>query len=495
MKLLKATLMCVFFLSLSLPALANPEVDRVFQLETLGWLKSSDNADGIFTEYLDDLYTQYFKKQNRFIVKKLTGVNPLLDSSSIQYSTLVRNPEILRKISQKFKVEDLIRTRIFKEADTYRFVIEWVYAPKGDILSTVEFRYIDPKKEFGLAKSELPASVERALDELISKLPFLAQVTGVEGDTVTVNMGRHQGLEPHQILEIATLKEVKRHPVLNTIEEWKWEPVARAKVEQVEESLAFAKVIEVEPGQNLIRFQKVKEIHQPLPEGKTEEAGAVAPKSEMPKIGWVAGNLGVGKYSLVYDPTASSDSPGKSSLLESLAVDSRVWLNSRWLAEGKLSESFFKIGGSTGGATMIRLASGYSFKPTKSVFDSTGWAHFGYKVTSISLTSSPTTQSVPSTFSDLFIGAGGEFPLYDKFTAQVSFDIGMFKSAAADDLGLGSPSSSSDISLTGGVTYHLQDQLFLRVLIEFNALGMDFQTGQSYSQKMFSLTPSVMYYF
>ena len=106
-------------MAISLSAHASPEYDRVYQLESLAWLPSHDNVDGIFTEYLDDLYTNYFKKQSRFVIKKLNRIQDVLGKSSLPYSELIQKPEILKKIAQKYRVESLIRTKIFKEVKQF----------------------------------------------------------------------------------------------------------------------------------------------------------------------------------------------------------------------------------------------------------------------------------------------------------------------------------------------------------------------------------------
>jgi len=141
-------------------AVASPEYDRVYQLDSVAWLKSSDNVDDIFSEFLDQEYAKYFESHPRFQVKKISSLNSLLTQSDVSYQTLIDSPEVLKKAAQKFKVESLIRTRVYKESQTYRFVMEWVFAPKNTILSKQEFRFVDPGKEEGLKASELPLAVQ-----------------------------------------------------------------------------------------------------------------------------------------------------------------------------------------------------------------------------------------------------------------------------------------------------------------------------------------------
>ena len=307
-------------------AVASPEYDRVYQLDSVAWLKSSDNVDDIFSEFLDQEYAKYFESHPRFQVKKISSLNSLLTQSDVSYQTLIDSPEVLKKAAQKFKVESLIRTRVYKESQTYRFVMEWVFAPKNTILSKQEFRFVDPGKEEGLKASELPLAVQGALDQLISKLPFLGKVTGVDGEIVTVNMGRAQNIQPRQILEIHTLDGVKIHPKLKTIEEWKWVPVGRVQIEQVEDSLSFAKVIQLEPGKSIIRLQKVRVVLPAPPELKKAEAAKE--EEDLPRLGWVASNLSLGFYSR--DVGTNTGGRGGSGISEMIDVDSLLWLNSRF---------------------------------------------------------------------------------------------------------------------------------------------------------------------
>ena len=488
----------------TLSAHASPENDRIYQLESVACLRATDNVDGIFSDYLDEQFLKYFSNQSRFLQKKLKGLDEVIGGSSAKQNELLKQPEIMKKISQKFKIENLIRTHVFKENTSYRFVMEWVYAPKGDVLSSVEFRYNDTGKDEGLQGSELPDLIQKEIGEMIQKLPFLGQITGIEQNTITVNMGHGQGVKAHDIFTIYTLQSVKRHPLLNTIEEWRWQKVGRAQVEEVEESLSFAKVLETEPGQTIIRFQKIREVETP-PEVK--EAAHAAPKKDIPRIGWVAANLGIGNYSRDVGLTGGASGRTGGGMAEIFGIDSQIWLNSRFIAQASFSASVFKYnaqdlvsgaslpGNYSGSGNQIRLAGGYSLFPMKTVYDPMAWVHAGYKITDFSLPTGTSDFTADSSFGSLFVGVGGSIHFSSDFGAQLGLDLGLLRSASSTQLGFGDASSSSDISFNVAGTYHLQDQIFLRIILLLSSESMDFGGGQSVSQKMFSISPSIMYYF
>lgn len=485
-------------------ARANPENDRIYQLDTLACLKVVDNVDGVFGDYMDEQFTKYFSNQNRFVQKKLKGLDEVLNNSS-KPNDLLKQPEILKKISQKFKIENLIRTHVYKENDSYRFVLEWIYAPKGDVLSSVEFRYEDPQKEQGLRGSELPNAIKKGLDDLIRKLPFLGQVTGIDGDLITVSVGHNQNLKPRDVVVLYTLQSLKRHPLLNTVEEWKWQRVGRAEVQQVEESLSFARVIETEPSQSVIRFQKVREIEVAPPVAEAQKKSAS--KKDVPRIGWAAGSVGVGNYARDVGIGGSASGRSGGGLSELFGIDSQIWLNSRFIVQASVQEALFKYspkdlvsaqalpGSYSGTGSEIRIAGGYSLFPMKTVYDPMAWVHLGYKSTSLSLPTSTSDFTADSSFTSLFIGVGGSLPINEDFGGQVSLDLGVLRGADSVNLGFGDANSSSDLSFSIAGTYHLQDQIFLRLMIKLSSESMDFISGQNVSQKMFSISPAVMYYF
>jgi hypothetical protein len=504
---LKGIAVLIAIFSIATPrAVASPENDRVYQLESLGWLKSSDNLDDIFSEFLDQEYTKYFEGQSRFVVKKLSGMKEILKQSDISYSKLIEKPEILKKIAQKFRVESLIRTRVYKESESYRFVLEWVYAPKGDVLSQFEFRFMDPGKENGLRGSELPTAIQNALDQLINKLPFIGQVTGVEGDNITVNLGRGQNIHKKEIFTIYTLQGLKRHPKLNTIEEWRWQPVGRAQVEQVEDSLSFAKVIESEPGQKVIRLQKVKEVLPAPPEPK--KIVEKADEKDLPRLGWVAGNIGLAFYSREVGTGAVNSGRGGSGMGEMLEVEGLLWLNSRILTQLDISGALTKYNSTdlststangnsySGSATNFKLGVGYALFPAKTIFDTIGWVHAGYKSTAYTLPSLLTDFTGSSSFGSFYIGIGGEVPYKDLLTFQLGFDLGLLKSAKnVFPSTYGEPASSSDLMFNFGAVYNWSEQFKLRMTFKINSQSMDFAAGESISQKVLSVGPSILYYF
>ncbi len=503
----KVTFLLVLAFFSASSASATPENDRVYQLDSIGWLKPVDNVDGIFTEYLNERFAEYFKAQSRFVVRPLRGLKEIFGSSSASYDELIREPGILRKISQKFRVECVLRSRVFKEGDSYRFELDWVYAPKGDVIAQAEFRHIDDRREEGLRAGGLDAAVKKSLDELIAKLPFLGQVTGVDADLITISVGHDMGLRPGQFVTLHSIESVKRHPVLGTIEEWRWQPVGRARVEQVDASLAFARVIETSPGAGVVRNQKIRQIlDAPV------EPVATVKKSEVfePKMGWVAANLGIGTYSReIGVPADANGGRGGGGLQGTFEIDSQIWINSRFIGQGNLGASVLgysptllntdaaQSASYSGNRMAGRFAVGYAVIPMETLHDPIAWVHAGYRFDTTSLTTALSDFVATSSTKSLFIGVGGEFPISASFMAQIGMDLGVIRSAesAALSTSFGEASSTSDLAIKVAGAYQLNERIFFRTVISLQSQGIRFANDQTLNQKLFSITPSIMYYF
>lgn len=491
---------------------ANAVKDRTYSLETVGWLQTADNMDGIFSTYVDSIYEKFFTDQKRFQVKSLGRADALLRSSKLPYTSLIQDNDILRRIALQLKVESILRTRVNKEGDSYKFLMEWVYAPKGDVLARHEFRYIDPQKQSNLQGDELPKAIEDGLKKLIGDLPFIGQITGVSGTAVTLNIGRGQGITPGQILVIQTLNDVKRHPLTKTIEEWDFIPVAKLQVDAVDESLMFATIQSVEPNQKVLPYQKVTTVLEaPILRSADgtplDEAGNEIKEYNFDRIGWAAANLGIGSYVRESGLGDGISGRGGSGWQSTFELEGMAWLNSRFLVESSFAVGLINysptnlatgndIGTSLSGTfTQFRLAAGFSLLEVNNIFDPTLYVKFGNRTSSYSLATDSTNLTGPSSISGWFIGLGLQMPIRDEFGLMFGMDLNLFRSHKQTSPALGKPTADSDLMVVFGGTYRYSQRVLFRVVGKVNAFSADFTSGGSVNQKLFSLCPSVMYTF
>jgi len=181
--------------------------------------------------------------------------------------------------------------------------------------------------------------------------------------------------------------------------------------------------------------------------------------------------------------------------------------NSRYIAQATLGGALFKytptdLGTGTeqsnsynGTETHFRVALGYSLVPMKSVFDPIAWIHLGYRYNQTSFATNVSDFVASTTLGSVILGVGGEFPVFREWSAQLGMDLGVIRSGTAIDLDLGDASPTSDLTLRGSILYRVSEQLTFRTQIMLHSENLSFPNGESITQKLFTVSPSIMYYF
>jgi hypothetical protein len=137
----------------------------------------------------------------------------------------------------------------------------------------------------------------------------------------------------------------------------------------------------------------------------------------------------------------------------------------------------------------------------KSLFEPLLWAHVGYSYQSNGFTTTSTHLLAGSSLGSVFVGIGGEFPMLNQWIAHFGMDLGVLRSGTAERLSLGAATATSDLTFRAGVSTRLKDRLFLKIQAMLHSEGYSFSGsggqagGQTLNQKLFSVTPSLMYYF
>ncbi len=507
MKKITFNLGIVFLLGVPF-AFANPELDRQFTLETIGALKTLDNVDGVFSEYVNTALEEYFSNQTRFHYQDISKASLVLTKSKIPYSKIVEDTEILKQISKSLRLESIIRTKILKEGSSYRFTLEWLHTPQMELMAAETFQLEEPSSGQPLASGDLRGAYQKALENMIRKVPFVGHVSGRDQNNVTINLGSNSPLNKGDILIISSLSEVKKHPLLKSITEWKFSPIGKLRIEQIESGLAFCEIIEEEPGKQISKYQKITEVI-PLPIATRKDTPEQEmPQQKPPSLGWGNGGLWIGSFSRQYSTQNGASGFSGSSFLYGAKIEGQLWLTRDWFSElsfGYGLSSYSQKNLATGTATLAGAVSqtafhfrgdvGYNYYLHGDLYGPRVWARAGYKGTSYSLPASLTEFTSPVSFKSPFVGVGGEIPIRDKYIVKMGFDLGVFVSAKETTATLGTITSATDISFYIGGSYRMEPKMTLNLGLEVLSHGADYSDQSSLTQKIVSVGPSLIYYF
>jgi hypothetical protein len=485
---------------------ASPELDRKYSLERVGFLRAWDNVDGLFADYVRQAYTDFFAHQSRFVLQDLSKSDEILSKSKIPYSKVIEDPAILSQLARTLRSETIIRTRIRKEGPQYRFNLDWLHAPAMDVLATDTFALTEMQ--------DVKASLQQALERLIAKVPLKGQVTGRDNNSVTVNMGTLSGIHRGDTLVIATLEEVKKHPLLHEIVDWRFATTGKVEVDQVDEAITFGRVTEEEEGHQIGRYQKVTQIiPRAAPTGPPilDDKDKVNP-DEPPRLGWVAGGVDFGSYSRQYSALNNTTGKTGGGFLLGAQADGQVWLNREWFAEFGLGYAFWpysqqdlktnadsELSGATGGGLSYKADFGYTYLVSGEFFGPRGWIKVGYMSVSYDLAQDSDNLISPTVFRSVFLGIGGDLPIRDRFGALLNLDFGLFTFGKETTTPAGALSgdfnSASGIQFFAGGYYRLNNRMTIRAGIGLTSHSVEFSKGASLSQKMITFAPALIYYF
>jgi len=502
-------------------ARATAELDRQFALETVGVLRAWDNVDGLFGDYVADAYNDWFADQSRFRIQDLGKADAILKGSKTPYNHLIDDAEVLGQVARSLKAETILRTKIYKEGARYRFVINWLHSPKMDQIAEEIFS-LEESKDAGKSSGpdaprmaglgDVRGSVRQAMSRLVRKLPFVANVTGRDNSSITVNVGASSGLKKGDLLIIGTIDDVKRHPLLKSIVDWRMTRTGRAEVEDLEDSIAFARVGDEEEGRTVARFQKVLQIipvqsaKQPETIIETNDDRRARELAETPRLGYVAGSVLLGRFSRQHGSTVAGNERTGGGFLFGAKAQGQLWLTREWFAELGLAYGLAtysqtnSVGANSpanaGGMnlTQFKIAAGYTYFTTSDLFGPKGWVKMGFSSSSYSLLAAPSDFLGPMAFRGLFLGVGGELPIRGGWGAVLSIDFGLLSSASQSGFNPGAVQSSSDVGFFGGAFYRAAPRMTYRLGFDIDAHSADFTTS-SVTHRKISFGPSLLYYF
>lgn len=496
-------------------AYASPELDRQYSLSTVGILKAWDNVDGLFGDIVTEAYQAKLRNQSRFIVQDLSKANAILSSAKIPYNQIIEDEKILTQIASTLKVDTFLRTKVYKEGPQYRFVIDWIHAPKLQLLATETFRIDEPFSDGqSTGSDQFKAALSTALDRLIAKVPYRGTVTGRDQTALTVNIGAREGIKKGDTLVVGTIDEVKFHPLLKSIVDWRITSTGKATVSEVDDGMSFATIDIEEYGRQIARFQKIVQVI-PGPEEKPQVTTTITDYDERlkasmepPRMGWISPGIFAGAYSR--EASSNSGATGKTGggTMIGFKADGQLWFTSQWFSElnfaygsSGFSQEDIATGAATGASdvsatlSQFRLSFGYHYHITPNFFGPKGWAKVGFQNTSYGLPNTAAEQTSNAAYSSLTFGIGGDLPIRNDYGVLLYVDFGLFGSGKEDGGYFGTESGSNSVDVHVGGYLWLKPKMKLRLGFDFKSHSVDFVNGASLSNKVVGFGPSLMFYF
>ncbi len=441
-----------------------------------------DNVDGAYKAPVDSALTEFFQVNPRFT-----------------------------RVDNRANADGVVELELHQGAQATEVEGRLVIGSTGEVFAQEKAR-ADVRND----DKDLRAKVLGLLKAIMGRIPFFGSVSGRDGDVVTLDIGGYHGIAEGDLVQIARVDAVKRHPLLKQIVDVQMVPVGSVRVTEAEEGISFAKVEHEFTGEKVMRLHKVTSVkHAPPPappvehreDGYVKRGALFGREEQYPEYGYVS--LGVDLAFFAFTGTLNSTTKSGGGFSPGFALSGEVWFTSNIFIEPYAGVSLMSynpdpIGGVSTGSKQnttrtLGLNAGYRF-----LFDGTiygpqlsvrgGYYNFRWQ--------SPTVADdflTSRSYSGINVALAGAMPFGRRpFGLLLDMGLLLFPSYTEATQVVGKEGSSMVARFYIGGYYFFTPGISFRAGLNFETWSTDFDSTTapgSVNQKNIGFLPSVQYYF
>ena len=495
------------------------EEDQLITIRRLSVLPLIDNVGGIYGRPLEKHLIEIIQKDHHWDFVELNLVGPLVSPEELEAS-----PQKVMQLSSGTEADGLLSARLIKGPNGISMKLNLFSAKDYKLLAFSEAKNI---KRFEVL--ELKGKLKELFANVVKKIPYDGIVLSRQGQRVTVNLGKHDGIEEGRVLSVVQVVKLNRHPKFHFLINAEKEVLGKIKLIKVDDTLSFGKVmLEKEKGviQRDSKISGLDFIKYKVNESLTDNTstqddllnrpdglvtfgkGATAwlPKRP-PTFGMVYAGLGNSFYS--YTIQQSEGHTADSMFNPYINFGGELWLSPTWTMHLGIRQGILTIENPVSGSTPSDLSAsmstyeflvGYKFRLSPTVWGPqvevlAGMSNYDLKVDDTS------PRSVTSTkYSGLKLGLRGSYPV-DKnqdwsLGANLSFFFNPDISESPSASGSGADSTINQFGLF--VFRKVGLNVRIQAGLDFELFKTSFSSGStttSSSQKYTSLNMALGYMF
>ncbi|MCH2534638.1 MAG: porin family protein [Bdellovibrionales bacterium] len=505
----------------ALPSEYKSPADELITVQKISVLPVADNLDGIYSRPVEEVLNEEIDKNHHWQLIPINAVGPIYSPEELEY-----DPMQVKKIAGSTNTDALIATKVTK-------------GPSGISINMSMFLKQDGKLLFQEKRSKISAfevrTIERIASEmlnlLLQRMPYSGLILSRQGPRVTLNLGTEDGIKINQVVNIAQVIELERHPKFHFLVGTKKQTLGKVKLLKVDKSLSFGAIITeieetaIQPGAKVIGFkpvqyseaesgllgkQNTKGLHT-RPDHKMsfgEKAIAWLPK-RTPTFGRVG--LHIGGSTFTGKLSQSTPLEADSSLYPVLAFDGEIWVTPKWSVHAKVKQGILSADNpSSSGPNDLSMSLssydfslGYNFRLSQEVWGPQVILKVGstnYKLYVDDVPNGLTTLS----YSGIKIGLSGSAPVTPDQQWSVGADFyWVINPQLTETPGTSGNSADNSVSLFGinvgkklGVNLQAIGKFNLEMYsTNFSGTGTRSTPATSASQRHASVTAGLNYFF
>lgn len=471
-----------------------------------------DNSNNIYKKSVEEHLKAIIKEDYLWALSEFNS-----PKKDLRVDEFDEDPQLTLQVLEKSQADAVLTCFLIKGPQGLSIQMNLFTRDGGKLLLREEFQ---DSKLFEIAK--INDVITKMYTTLKSRLPYSGYITSRSGNAVTINIGNKAGVKSGDVLTIAQILKVNRHPKLKFMTSVEKEIIGRVSLTQVESDSSFGEISfekengVIERGSKVLPLDVVKYPptgNPPLAEVIPGENNPVewlpAPTPQYGKISIMGGVTNFSDNAVLVNGTSLES---EKSLALTFGLNTELWITPEYFAELELQQSSFKVDNSLAGSSpgslnytlnKMDLSFGYKYLIDGHFWGPQVFASLGYYTHSINVSdSNPTAFSsfdltgtdltvggmFPVTLkNDVAIGAQAKFLFFDKYTEKPVGSGGASSSFNQFDV-LGTYQYTTNINIKGVLS-------FSNVQATFSGNGAKNPPSRSLDEKVSTYLLGIEYLF
>lgn len=495
-------------------------IDSQLTVQKVSVLPFTDNMGGIYARPLEDHLTQLVDKNHHWTLTPAHTAGPLLSTDELE-----ANPENVKSVSTNLDADGFFTAKITK-------------GPKGvsirlDLFLTVDhklFAQAEIKDEKIFDIESLKDKTTELYSQISRKIPYQGLILSRQGQRVTVNLGKNDGVEKGRLVSVIQIIKVSRHPKFQFLINTEKEILGKVKLLKVDETLSFGKIISEKEKGAIQRHAKVSGLDFVTYENSNSLTDSNAEQDDLaqrpdhavsfgsnpqawvpqkpPTFGKVGARLGLGIFNMNKETSSAGNLTAKNPYYPSVAIDGELWLTTHWSIHALLKQGIVTIDNPESGSSpselsqslnVYELLAGYNFRLSPSLWGPQVQVLGGYSYYRLFVDDSTTGSLTTMQYTGFKMGLRGQYPITANqewsLGAQLFFYLKSNLSESPSSSGTVNRNTINQFSLFG--IKKLSPRLMATASLDFELYSTTFSSGSasSSSHKHTTLAGGIYYMF
>lgn len=485
----------------------------------------SDNLDGIYARPIEGHLTELVKAYHQW---DLADASSTIGLSSV--ADLEDNPDEVRRIGSGIDADAFLVAKASKGPNGLSIKLNLFMKKDGKLL-VQEVLKDHPRFEI----NELKSQTKTLFSKLVRRIPYDGLILSRQGNRVTLNLGKTDGITQNQMVSVVQIIKATRHPKFHFLVSTEKEILGKIKILKVEDTLSFGSVVS-ELDKGVIRkFHKIGGLDQvsyPEPDeltGSGEGRGSILDRDDgqisfgknpgewlptkPPAFGAVGLKVGLGNYNNSI-ALSSGNLETSASLYPSLGIFGELWLNPKWLVRAELEQGVASTPNSRSGSTpselnhqltKYALMMGYNFLLRDDFFGPKLQVRGGFMRYQVFVDSSSPLAFTTATYSGMLLGLYGSLPISEKkeWYVGAGLNLVLFPGLQEKPVSSGASNKNTINDFTLWAEKKLSENLHATASLDFSLYSTSFsgagtrsgEVATSMSQRHSRVTGGVTYMF